>query len=98
MTQMQMTSLYAFDTAKKDLGRKQQEVYMAFEEHGPCTNRQLAEIMNWPINTITPRCGELRAKYKIVECYKADDNGRTAIYWGTPQHKADLRAEWPDVA
>lgn len=85
---MQQTSIEAyFNDVKPKLNTKQHEVYRAFEEHGPCTNRQLAEAMNRPINSITPRCLELRAKNQIVECFRAEDNGRTAIYWGTPTHK-----------
>jgi len=85
---IQQTSMETYlVNVKPKLNTKQHEVYRAIEEYGPCTNRQLAEYMNRPINTITPRCGELRAKGKVVEIYRAEDGGRKAIYWGTPAHK-----------
>jgi DNA-binding MarR family transcriptional regulator len=80
---------------KPKLNQKQHEVYRAIEQHGPITNKQLAEVMDRPVNTITPRCGELRAKGHVVECFKGDDGGRTAIYWGTPAHKKGY--EWDEV-
>ena len=85
---IQQTSMETYFTSvKPKLNAKQHEVYRAIEEYGPCTNRQLAEYMERPINTITPRVLELREKSRIVEVYKADDGGRKAIYWGTPAHK-----------
>lgn len=88
---MQQTSLQTYyNEVKPRLNQKQHEVYRAFEEYGPCTNRQLAEYMKRPINTITPRCLELREKRHLVECYKSDDNGRKAIYWGTKAQKAQF--------
>ena len=87
MTQMQMTSIFAYQDAKKNLNRKQQNVYEAIEEIGPATNRQLAEHLGWPINSITPRVLELRQKSKVVSCFTADDNGRTAHWWGTHEQR-----------
>lgn len=95
---IQQTSMETYLTdVKPKLNQKQHEVYRAFEQYGPCTNRQLAEYMDIPINCVTGRTHELRAKRHIVECYKAEDNGRTAIFWGTPAHKAELMQEWDEV-
>jgi DNA-binding MarR family transcriptional regulator len=91
---MQQTSLQAYLTdVRPKLNQKQHEVYRALEEYGPCTNRQLAEYMDRPINTITPRVLELREKRRIYEIYKAEDNGRKAIYWGTSAHKTLFGAD-----
>ena len=92
---MTTTSLLAYDDAKKGLGRKQQEVFRAIEEVGPATNKQLAEHLGWPINSITPRCLELRQKNKIYSCFIADDiGGRKANYWGTKTQKEEVQREY----
>jgi DNA-binding MarR family transcriptional regulator len=82
---MQQTSILAYQEAKKNLSRTQSQVYEAIEEHGEITNKQLAKVLGWEINSITPRVKELREKGKVVECYKGTDiSGRVANYWGTP--------------
>lgn len=96
---MQQTSLQAYYTdVKPKLNSKQSEVYRAIEEYGPITNKQLAEVMKRPVNTITPRVLELRSKNSIVMCYIGDDGGRKANYWGTPAQKAEFTNTWEDVA
>ena len=88
---MQQTSLETYyNEVKPKLNQKQHEVYRAIEEHGPITNKQLAEVMNRPVNTVTPRVLELRQKKHIVSCYIAEDGGRRAHYWGTPAQMIDL--------
>lgn len=90
----QQTSMITYlQEVKPKLNQKQHEVYRAFEEYGPCTNKQLAELTGKPINTITPRCGELRAKGYLVDCYVADDGGRPAHYWGTKAQKISQMAD-----
>jgi DNA-binding MarR family transcriptional regulator len=92
------TSLAAYLTdVKPKLNQKQHEVYRAIEEYGPITNKQLAEVMNRPVNTITPRVLELRQKRHIVSCFIAEDGGRKAHYWGTPAHKNEFSSEWDDT-
>jgi DNA-binding MarR family transcriptional regulator len=94
---IQQTSMMAFLTdVKPKLNQKQHEVYRAIEQYGPITNKQLAEVMNRPVNTITPRVLELRQKRHIVSCYIAEDGGRKAHYWGTPAHKDGFMQEWDD--
>ena len=91
---MQQTSLQAyFNEVKPKLNQKQHEVYRAFEEYGPCTNKQLAEITGKPVNTITPRVLELRTKGFLVDCFVADDGGRPAHYWGTKAQKITQMAD-----
>jgi predicted ArsR family transcriptional regulator len=91
---VQQTSLQAyFNEVKPKLNQKQHEVYRAFEEYGPCTNKQLAEITGKPVNTITPRVLELRTKGFLVDCFVADDGGRPAHYWGTKAQKITQMAD-----
>ena len=93
---IQQTSMMAFLTdVKPKLNQKQHEVYRAIEQHGPITNKQLAEVMDRPVNTITPRVLELREKRHIVSCFIAEDGGRRAHYWGTPAHKKEYL--WDEV-
>lgn len=42
-----------------DLGDKQREVYDALKQIGPATDRELTEHLNWEINQLLPRRGEL---------------------------------------
>jgi DNA-binding MarR family transcriptional regulator len=65
------TSMMAYLTdVKPKLNQKQHEVYRAIEQHGPITNKQLAEVMDRPVNTITPRVLELREKRHIISCFE----------------------------
>jgi hypothetical protein len=47
------------------------------------TNNELAEFLQWPINIVTPRIFELRAKGKVEESSRRPDGvtGRRAIAW-----------------
>lgn len=96
---MQQTSLTAYinDVLPK-LNQKQYEVYRAIEEHGPITNKQLAEIMQRPVNTITPRVLELRIKGSVTSCFIAEDGGRKAHYWGTKAQKQEYTQSWDKVS
>lgn len=46
----------------EDLGERQATVYEALLEQGPrgATNAELAELLDWPVNRVTPRVYELR--------------------------------------
>lgn len=61
------TSLISYRSlSPKGLGRRQSTVLAFLIRHGPMSNKQLSEATGWPINTITPRVGELR-KLGLVE-------------------------------
>lgn len=79
---MRQTSILAYRTIQKDLAPKQQLVFEAIEDIFPATDKQLAEHLNWPINTVTPRRGELYKKQKIQIAFThKDQSGRLATYW-----------------
>ncbi len=42
-----------------DLGDKQREVYDALQKLGAATDRELTEFLDWEINQLLPRRGEL---------------------------------------
>lgn len=46
--------------APKDIGKRQSAVLSFLLNHGPLSNKDLANKMLLPINTITPRVKELR--------------------------------------
>ena len=79
---MQRTSLEAYTEVKKTLGRRQIEVLNAFLG-GNATNAELADYLNRPINTITPRTNELVKKGLVKEHSKrwCAVTGHKAIAW-----------------
>ena len=78
----QETSGMAYDSIQATLGEKQKAVLKALSG-GPKTNQEIAEWLNWPINTVTPRTNELVKKKIVVEhSRKLGPSGRYAIRWG----------------
>lgn len=76
------TSIDAFISIKEKINERQKQVLHALEEIAPASNRQIAEHSNMPINTVTPRIGELRKKGYVVQAYISKDiTGRRATYW-----------------
>ena len=64
------TSLIAYtNKVLPQLGYKQSQVYRLFLRWRDCnfTNAEVARELGWPINTVTPRTGELRDLGVIVE-------------------------------
>jgi len=81
---IQITSLLAYQEALKSLGEKQVKVYNKIKSLGrPVNNRMLSELMDWPINRVTPRVLELRELGLVEEAYTAQDTEtkRQSIYW-----------------
>lgn len=83
---VQDTSLEAYYMYEK-IGKMQSKVLDVIINYGPVTNKEIANIMNKPINTITPRVKELREKglvyrrgHKVVE-------GRRSITWDNVYEK-----------
>lgn len=83
----QATSGAAFGDMQQVIARKQAEVLRVLRAAGAASagynNRQLASILGWPINTVTPRVLELREQGKVVLAEKRPDNmtGRTVMHW-----------------
>lgn len=76
------TSRPAYEAAKIGIGRKQYEVYEVIRK-SKCgvSNKEIARALFWPINTITPRCHELRQLGLVEQAgYKFVD-GRKVISW-----------------
>lgn len=81
---VQDTSLQAyFGEVILTLGDRQKQVLAAFTKKEDFTNAELAEFLNWPINTVTPRTNELVKKQMVVEGdrRKCKVTGRMVIAW-----------------
>jgi hypothetical protein len=66
---IQDTSLEAWTKIQCRLGQKQSEMYQFFKTHSTIkfSDKHLAHNLGWPINSVTPRRGEL-AKLGLIEC------------------------------
>ena len=78
-----ISSKPAFDSNKHGKDYCRQMVFIAIRKLGPCNDRELSERLQWPINRITPRRGELVTGGLIVMDRKDTDpkTGRTVSYW-----------------
>jgi DNA-binding MarR family transcriptional regulator len=77
------TSRLAFESIQDTLGQRQIQVITALEQLKSANNREIAEFLRMPINSITPRVLELRDK-KLITVSKVDKDlktNRQTIYW-----------------
>lgn len=73
------TSYPAFKEPGKD--RCREIVLSAIKALGVCNDKQIAGYLNWPINRVTPRRGELITEGKIISDGKRKGNGRLVNWW-----------------
>jgi len=82
---MQQTSLEAYENIKNtgQLGRRQEEIFIAFHTYGPHTNLEISELIGLPINQVTPRVLELRKRNVLVLDSErpCEVSGRSALVW-----------------
>jgi len=72
---IQETSLEAFKIIQMELGIKQQQVYDMLSVNPHVCNRELAMLLEWDINRVTPRVKELRDKGLVICSGKKIDEG-----------------------
>ena len=60
------TSLMAYFEVEPELVGRQAHVFSVLEERGPLSNSELAEVLGWGINRVTPRIFELRRLGRVV--------------------------------
>lgn len=80
-----ISSLPAYKEKGKDQCR--QQVFNAIRKLQPCTDKKLAEHLQWPINRITGRRNELVEK-EIVTLAKKDtdpESNRLVSWWQVKQ-------------
>ena len=81
---IEKTSLQAFEEVRENLGERQLLVLNALRVIQPATNSMIAQYLNKPINTITPRVHELRNQKKRVSYAFTDVcpiTKRKAMFW-----------------
>jgi len=81
---VQDTSRHAYTySVLPNLGERQREVYDYLLENGPLTNLEIADSLNLPINSVTPRTNELvhMGLVHLYERRKCMVSGRTAMAW-----------------
>lgn len=71
------TSLFAYNSIQ-ELGNKQMEVFEKIVELQPCSNKTIAESLNWEINRVTGRVNEL-AKKGLIKSEKVARNGNKRL-------------------
>lgn len=86
MTNIQDTSLLAYwNDVIPYLPKSQQIVLEEILKHPEgITNAEISEIIRKPINTVTPRCLELRTKKLVIGIgrRRCKSTGQLAIIWG----------------
>jgi len=90
---MQMTSLAAYHDwlFQEELGDKQSKVLKYIMDHPGSTDMEIASGLCWPINTVTPRRGELIPHLVEHNGYKNNKGTRKkAMTWKATQ----LATEW----
>ena len=82
---IQNTSLEAFYKIQSSLGRAQKEVLAALRTQPNATNAEIAWMLKWSINRVTPRVWELRSSdvglIEEVGKRKCRVTKRSAIAW-----------------
>ena len=81
---VQSTSIFAYHhEIKPTLSDRQNALYAELAKHPNMTNSELAVALGWPINTVTPRCKELREAGRVVEACRrvCRETGRRVIAW-----------------
>jgi len=80
---LSQTSLEAYRSILLELGDKQLKVLRVFKGGQALTNMEVAEILGWSINRVTPRVLELREKSLLEEKEKrfCAITGRRASAW-----------------
>lgn len=79
---IRQTSLEAYEEIKPELGDRQRQVFLFIERTGQCNNLMISKGTGLPINSITPRTGELKEMGLIEECGKftCPYTGRMTIF------------------
>jgi DNA-binding MarR family transcriptional regulator len=83
---VQQTSLHAYFCLqeRKELGRRQRQIYDKIMRLGSCTNAEISFHTHLPINCVTPRVKELRDKGLVMKrgCRPCNVTNNTATTWG----------------
>jgi len=84
MKDIQLTSLEAFNEIKKDLGKRQLEIYLCLRKIEPANNLMISKKSGIPLQSVCGRINELRNKLKLVGYVytaKCPFTGRSSMFW-----------------
>ena len=83
-----------------NLSRRQAQVYFTFKQslHDTLTDGELAKILHWPINCVTPRRGELERKGLIVDAVIAQSEAQRLQLWAMRDDVAQTFRYAPNYA
>lgn len=86
---IQQTSLEAYECIMENIGYCQKLIYDTITHNSGCSNHDIAFILGWEINRVTPRVKELRDKgYVSIKGDKIDpDTGMRVM---TYEHNGGL--------
>jgi len=84
---VQNTSLEAYTDLLYILGEKQETILNTIREHPNVSNHDIARILHWEINTVTPRVYELRNMDLVLDNGLKIDRltGRKVMTWITAE-------------
>jgi len=84
---VQPTSLEAYTEMLFELGERQQTILETIKQYPNVSNHDLARILQWEINTVTPRVKELRDMGYVMENGDKTDRltGRRVMKWITAE-------------
>jgi DNA-binding MarR family transcriptional regulator len=88
----QETSRLAYRSIEDELGERQMQVLGVVSVLHVACNLDIADQLNLPINSVTPRVKELREKGLIVEHSRAicPQTNRLVMYWTTKKGQQAL--------
>ena len=80
---IQNTSLEAYKVLQPELGKMQVMIYNVLKVYPNSSNHDISEILDKPINSITPRVKELRDKGLVIcTSHKTDPStNRRVMCW-----------------
>jgi len=80
---VQPTSLEAYTDLLYELGDKQQTILNIIQKHPNVSNHDIARILHWEINTVTPRVYELRNMNLVLDNGEKTDRltNRRVMKW-----------------
>lgn len=81
------SSRQAFAQIMPFLGEKQGRVLAVLRHSEPLSNSEIAKLLGWEINRVTPRVKELRKMKLVAELgrRKCRITGMNVLVWGIPK-------------
>lgn len=78
-----ISSLPSYQSNQKGKDYCRSVVFLTIKKLGICTDKQISEHLNWPINRVTPRRGELVEKELVIQFKKDADpvSKRLVSFW-----------------